>query len=832
MSDFVRKLSSKALGSPGYKAASDTLFSSYIHKLIGQEIPLERGLVKQLITIAQFFYKVDDPKFRKEGATILSMLLEVCGDQYPEIVGIANRIFSSVGDFPNLKLIEKKYPDLSFEYHFYSEAEMDFRKELNSVPELDFPLTDFQRMLWADLMDDKDVITVAPTSAGKTHIILSYLVMRLRNSEGAFAAVIVPTRALISEVAAKLYEISRLQKCENEIEICTVPHDKGYGDKTFFVMTQERLFDVLQKGDISFNFLFIDEAHNITDESRGVLLHLTIEKLLEDSLPQVIVSMPSAAYQDSFSTIFSDIEFEKEITEFSPVAKIIIDVIPKNTNLIIKRHNSKNELLIKKGFNGKSFVDIVFKLGQGNSNIIYRNQTDLCENFAKSISEKIVDFTPSKQLEEAANYVEEFIHKKFTLAENLRKGVAFHYGPLPSSLRVMIENLVKENRINFVACTSTLAEGVNLPAKNLFLNNPMRRIEMQPSQRLEAVKINNITGRAGRMLEHFAGNIFVVDPDSWDIDDYFDDKPEQDEKIPTYYKSLNEELDLVILALKGSYSHDAKEHYKFYTIANKLIKEFAAGKIDRTFDAPELNLGLRQKKLLLDVVTAAHASLKVAAFTLEANPTIGYIQQNKLFEFLNANDDLKNWVLPHPKSKNLYNVLQKVCNFLISIGVYTPTGNYQISYICVITKKWIQGDSLKSIIAEQIQWHIDNPDGKNHSTNKSVRDVIKVINNDIQFRLSNALRCYQTLLTNILTLKGIDVSSTKLHSFIEIGACDERMISLINMGLSREAARDIIENVSLETEILSLNNLLTMLVNGELDRVHPITIKELKSMIH
>ncbi|PHI35722.1 hypothetical protein CBQ28_18385 [Pseudoalteromonas sp. GCY] len=147
MSDFVKKLSLKAIASKGYRTASDKLFSSYIYKLVGQDSDLDRSLLKQLVSVAQFLYKVDDPKFRKEGAAILSMLIEVCGDSYPEIIGIANKVFSSVGDFPNLKLIEKKYPELTFNYHFYSEAEMDFRKELNTVPELDFPLTDFQRVV-------------------------------------------------------------------------------------------------------------------------------------------------------------------------------------------------------------------------------------------------------------------------------------------------------------------------------------------------------------------------------------------------------------------------------------------------------------------------------------------------------------------------------------------------------------------------------------------------------------------------------------------------------------------------------------------------------------
>ncbi|NVJ63038.1 MAG: DEAD/DEAH box helicase [Flavobacteriaceae bacterium] len=830
MSEFAKKLSLKALASEGYRSASDRLFSSYIFKLIGEKSSLDRSLVKQLITVAQFLYKVDEPKFRKEGAAILSMLIEVCGDDYPEIIGIANKVFSSVGDFPNLKLIERKYPELSFTYHFYSAAEMDFRKELNTVPELDFPLTDFQRMLWADLMAEDDIITVAPTSAGKTHIILSYLVRKLKDSEQAFAAIIVPTRALITEVATKLYEISKEQRFEKDIEICTLPHDKGYGEKTFFVMTQERLFDVLQSGDITFNYLFIDEAHNITDESRGVLLHLTIEKLLEDSLPQVIVSMPSPSYQDSFSTVFEGVEFKKEITSFSPVAKIMMDVKPEGRNLKIKRHNTESEVSVKKGFTGSNFADIVFKLGQGNSNIIYRNQTNFCEDFAQAIADRVIDFEASDELEEAANYVEEFIHNDFTLAQNLRKGVAFHYGPLPSSLRVMIENLVKEDLIKFVACTSTLAEGVNLPAKNLFLKNPIRPIRGKPSERLEDVKINNITGRAGRMLEHFSGNIFVVEPDLWQIDDYFDEEQDQEEKIPTYFKALNEELSSVILALNGQYPHDGGEHYKFYTIANKLIKEISSGKLSRTIDAPELNLNQEDKELLVDDVNRAYKNLQVAPFTLEANPTIGYIQQDKLFKFLNEKNDIKDWTLPHPKSANLYDTLLKVCEKLTLFGVYTPTGDYQLTYICLITKKWLQGDSLKGIISEQIDWLRDNEDKGDVNPNKAVRDVIKVINNDIRFRLSNALRCYQVLLTNVLALKNIHISNTKLHSYIEIGACEDRMIALINMGLSREAAKDINDNLSSVVEIESLNSLIGILGSGLLDRIHPITKKELKAM--
>eukprot|EP00481_Brizalina_sp_1-RS-2013_P002388 TRINITY_DN6259_c0_g1_i1.p1 TRINITY_DN6259_c0_g1~~TRINITY_DN6259_c0_g1_i1.p1 ORF type:complete len:124 (+),score=8.28 TRINITY_DN6259_c0_g1_i1:118-489(+) len=123
-----------------------------------------------------------------------------------------------------------------------------------------------------------------------------------------------------------------------------------------------------------------------------------------------------------------------------------MEVKPVGRDLIIRRLNTADNISIPKGFKKKHLSDIALKLGQGHSNIIYRNQTDHCEDIAQNIANKIDGFETTDELEEAADYVEEFIHNRFTLASNLRKGVAFHYGPLPSSLRVMIENLLKRIR--------------------------------------------------------------------------------------------------------------------------------------------------------------------------------------------------------------------------------------------------------------------------------------------------------------------------------------------------------------------------------------------------
>lgn len=320
MSSFYKELSSKIIESNGYSQAYDELFEAYVAKIICENPKIDSQTVKKLSTSIQYFYQSNSEEYLNEGAVLLSMLLHVSGEQTHELVAIADNVFSQSGDFPNVELLKEKFPKIEFKVSVFDETRKDLREELNTVDEIDHPLTDYQRTLWEDLTSDKDVITSAPTSTGKTHIVLRYLMQKLMESEGAFAAVVVPTRALISELAREIYGIAKNKSYEKNIQICTVPKDGPFKEKTFFVMTQERLFEVLQSGDLYFNYLFVDEAHNISDKSRGVLLHLTLQKVLEGSNPQIIISMPSPRYQNAFDSVFEGIQFTKKITKHSPVA--------------------------------------------------------------------------------------------------------------------------------------------------------------------------------------------------------------------------------------------------------------------------------------------------------------------------------------------------------------------------------------------------------------------------------------------------------------------------------------------------------------------------------
>lgn len=823
MTSFYTNLSENIMLCEGYQEALSVLFDAYIKKTVNESHEIERDVIQKLVTTLQYFYQADDELVKKEGAEILSMLLYVAADKIPELIMIAENVYTEAGDFPNIELLQDK-----FQYGFYKTNVVDavhkhFRKSLNTIEQISHPLTDYQRNLWEHLVSAEDVITSAPTSTGKTFIILKYLIDVIAKKSAGFAAIVVPTRALISEVATKVYDLAKEVHCEEEIEICTFPKEGSFQDKTIFIMTQERLFETLQSNLLTFDYLFVDEAHNISDKSRGVLLHMTLEKLLEDSSPQIIISMPSSKYLNAFDSVFKNTQFTTRKTNHSPVAKIFIEVAFRRQNIVLTKMNSRHTAIIEKGFIGTKFANIIYRLGKGESNIVYRNRTDYCENTANDISALIPDEKGNHRLDEAADYVAKFIHPKFTLADNLKKGVAFHYGPLPGVVRRMVEALARDKLIDFIVCTSTLAEGVNLPAKNLFLENPMRMPIYQESEKLEEVVLNNITGRAGRMLEHFAGNVFLVEPGKWKFKDYFETNDDIADRIPTYYQVLNEDLGQVIQLLKGNYDRSQEGVYTYYSIANKLLREFNSDTINTTLNATELQVSRREKEILLSAVQKAYENLEVDQFTLEANPTVGYLQQNNLYNFLLDQEDLDEWTLPHPMSPSLYDQLIKICSVLEYFDIFLPKRS-GVEFVSAIAKKWIQGYPLRLIINEQIFRYPDK------SCNQNVRNVILTINEDVRFKMATALRCYQLLLTNVAEQREVVIQSIKLHGFIEIGGCAPRLVKLVSLGLSRETAVEIHGIISNKIEVNSFSDLHLLYNKGALDAMHPITRKEIERL--
>src|SRR5699024_8045875 len=151
-----------------------------------------------------------------------------------------------------------------------------------------------------------------------------------------------------------------------------------------------------------------------------------------------------------------------------------------------------------------NFFEIVSILGAKNQNIVYCNTIAHTIELAKDFSNRLANKN-SPEIDELIKLIEDSVHEQYFLIDCLKKGVAFHYGKIPQRIREKIEDLFRSGKIDFLFCTSTLLEGVNLPAKNIFiLSSKIGRSNM------DDVNFWNLAGRAGRLTKDLSGNIFCV----------------------------------------------------------------------------------------------------------------------------------------------------------------------------------------------------------------------------------------------------------------------------------------------------------------------------------
>ena len=99
----------------------------------------------------------------------------------------------------------------------------------------------------------------------------------------------------------------------------------------------------------------------------------------------------------------------------------------------------------------------------------------------------------------------------YTLSKSMALGILPHSANVPNGLRVAIEWAMENNKARLVVCTSTLAQGVNLPIKYLVVSSTL-----QAGQEISTRDFHNLIGRAGRAGYHTEGSIIFADPRIFD----------------------------------------------------------------------------------------------------------------------------------------------------------------------------------------------------------------------------------------------------------------------------------------------------------------------------
>lgn len=704
-----------------------------------------------------------------------------------------------LGNFPAIKLLEgkaglKEYKSLLGAIGSLEEYVLE---SLNSETFFDkeYLLTNFQKKVFDFIKESKGVSVSAPTSSGKSFIFSKILLSSIYSEKGTTAIYIVPTRALIRQVMNDFIDsINELNLKEIHIG-CTSEFEDliKYPNKSnILVLTQERLFQLCIKigvNKLKIKVIVVDEAHNIESDARGVLLEEAL-KYAQFIWPsaQMLFSSPLISNPEKLLDIFYLKNGAFDVETFPLVRQNVLKVNRRGDELVISTdfNNGYVEVVsIPFAYKGGSKVVLLAKvasvLWNNQSSIIYGSEPMLSTDIIRElISSGQFPRLNDERLNEFSDFIEEYICDNYELADFIRRGLAFHFSALPATIRAGIEELFKVGALKIISCTSTLIEGLNMPAKNIFMYKP----EKGKNKAIDKLNFWNLAGRAGRMGSDVVGNIICIEVDDWA------ENPLSGSKLKSITTATEKRIvgepnkirDYIIDRGKPSGIDDYNEQ-----LTSMIIRERINGNklIDSEY-ANDKNKSILSEidDIAEEIITDFKAPLEVITLC----PGILPDRINDLWTFFMNNRehiDILMPLYPRDEGKNRFKQIVTNINLFLMNGK-KPSQKY-IDKIVLVGYKWMIGVSLSRIIFYQKTIIEKEP----REITKHVQEQIDFLNDSIRYKMVKYTQAYTHILKAFLNSIEKKVEADKvinISSFLEYGACDTPALVFMSIGLPREAS--------------------------------------------
>lgn len=768
---------------------------------------LEEETLRRLIQSATIFAQSPEAEWRQ-----LAYRISVGSLAYSSmLIGIkdASRlILARLGNYPAIKFAFRgeTEPRSLTEGVFY---EIIGREQDNTVRigERSAVLTDMQRAVWDTLASGSSIALSAPTSAGKSFVFLAYIEQLKRSFPNVNLVYLVPSRALISQVATDLREAS-LGKAF-EVTTVPIPAAPTVLGTPIYVLTPERLQVLFHTApDLSFDVAIIDEAHLIGEGSRGVVLHSVLQDL-QRRRPnmQFLFSSPQVREPEVFGNVVGRESVKVIKTKDSPVAQNIIMLNRRSgdyskIDILLWRDGEKTLLAtvdtaipIYNSHDG--LVYLSWALGNASQSLVYAVGPAACEEIAFKIKQLSQDQDVTKMVprseptelsiqvrKELSAFAKEAVHPSYVLAETVESGVGFHYGRIPPLLRGAVESAFADGHLNYIVCTSTLLQGVNLPARNVFMQNPHKG-EKNP---IEPVDFWNLAGRAGRLGKDFQGNVFLIDYDEWESSPL---SGPRDEPIKPSLEAALTDTSAELLEYIAATDRPSGESPQLEAAFSKLLRDHRQGQLNDTLDCLS-GLSPEIRASITSALEIAGNQIELDAETLAASPQISGYRQQELYDYMikKIGEKGPDYLIPLHPSAGWKEALDKLRPVFARLHKYLELKSGQHHrYWAPLALRWMRGEPLPVIIDHAIKYH--KGQGKNRSSRTVIREVLTDVESSLRFKYVNMLGCYGAVLKKALIASGYVSHVAKIPAltlYLELGAASQTMIQFISLGLSRHTA--------------------------------------------
>lgn len=769
-------------------------------------VMLTPSQLDDLLTFADILSLSSDASHRNTALKIISCLQPIFSKS-PKYQYFSQGIMVRLGNFPGYKLLSGS-DQSSDETSLDIIIEKEFKQSINKDPNSDNVFTDSQFSVFQALLDRNHFSFSGPTSFGKSFVLTAFIKsVLINNKRGTNVVFLVPTRALVSQTLKKFKDILNNLTGYSISANPDIPALlRNNAQHYIFIFTPERLLHYLSSPyNPSIEYVFVDEAQKIVnDDTRSVIYYHAIS-LAERNSCKLFFASPNVKNTDIFLKLFNKSTAETMMVTETPVcqmrlfidlfshkATIFSDVTEAETFPIDKQLNLFSTI--------KSFSERVDP--RNYKSLIYCNTIEDTIKCAKEMADTL-DTIDSPALRKASNEIASFIHDKYYLVNLVQKGVGFHFGKLPQKVRDIIEHLYAHGELHYLFCTSTLLEGVNLPAQNIFiLNNQIGNRDFR------SIDFWNLAGRAGRLAQELCGNVICVRWTSkkgrWSTDSSL--ALVQSKSIEEIHSDIITGKDNFYQNLfnaatnqpftKKNISDTQQRLYKGYS--NVLLSHFSDNRSSLL-----RNEFQRKKPDCVKDILSIEKGLEIPADITSRFPSIKISYQDMLWKA----DPKKILALPAPSYENCLTFLNHLCNIYCweieeSGGTHPllPKANRNfLKHYASLMSDWMSSKSIKEIIASNIYSHkgqsiqngynADNTphyenfnEGSNVHINIVINKTISEIDSFIRFTLKTYFENYYCIIERKL---GNGNAGENWAVYLEHGTSKSSLIEIQKLGIPR-----------------------------------------------
>ncbi len=402
------------------------------------------------------------------------------------------------------------------------------------------------------ILTGNSAIVQLPTGVGKTKSIELIVRSSFVSNRTSTAIIIAPLRALCNEIANDMVtafgdEILVNQFSDILEDDFSLDFSQMY-KPTVMICTPEKLSYIVhhQADFLGYIGLYIfDEGHMFDDGSRGAIYELLISEIRRQVFPEAQLVLLSAVLSNAddikdwlfgeTGVLASDARIKatpkaigftsqtRDLHYFSDNNVQEDFFVPHSIEVVeLRKHPKEKKTRYFPNTTDEKDVAIYYanKLCKNGGAAVFANRVSTIQKVLGRIVElygrghyltEIKNNSNKEELSRLAYLMSKYYGENHIYTFACFQGAVPHYSNLPNGLRIAIEHGFRKRNLCFVVCTSTLAQGVNIPIKYLFMTSfRVARDSMQVRN------FQNLMGRTARSGMYTEGSIIVTDSKLFD----------------------------------------------------------------------------------------------------------------------------------------------------------------------------------------------------------------------------------------------------------------------------------------------------------------------------